>query len=471
MTAVALAPGAPMLRVAAAWGTTIVGVQLLDVGRDCVLGDVSGALASMPEGLAASGTPLRAVGGGWELDTRGAITGKLMLRGREENVLGLARTGAAVPVVPGDHGLIQYGLFSIFFQYTSPAEPMRGRAPLDPLAILSLFSSLVFHLGIIGLLIINWTPPEYHLPPELAPDLASQFHLNRALPEWQHAAVVGKDDKGGGGKDSKELGAKDTKKSGGGQKMAGNEGKGGLNGKEGHTELPGEIKPTTTYGGLSEALADTGTDIRKTLSEIRTVADALGGLNSNNIVLGSGPGTGLRGTGSGGGGVGAGVMFGSGTMSTGWGPGMGGGFGSGAGAGAGHGGGFGGGNGSGVGTGNGAGAGGSPGEHGVQGVGGGGAVHGGLSPEQIRRVVMAHQGALRACYEIEAQKDPTLRGGLAATWTIDAAGAVTSASVASSTIHNPRVEGCVVRQVRAWHFPASDGVSQATYPFSFGIGH
>ena len=106
----------------------------------------------------------------------------------------------------------------------------------------------------------------------------------------------------------------------------------------------------------------------------------------------------------------------------------------------------------------------------MQGAAGGGASHGGLSPEQIRRVVVAHRGALQACYEIEAQKDPTLRGGVTAAWTIDASGAVTSASQAGSTIHNARVEGCVLRQVRTWHFPSSDGVSQATFPFSFGIG-
>ena len=47
------------------------------------------------------------------------------------------------------------------------------------------------------------------------------------------------------------------------------------NDKNDHTELPGEIKPVTNYGGLSEALADTGTEIKKTLSEIQTVADAL----------------------------------------------------------------------------------------------------------------------------------------------------------------------------------------------------
>jgi hypothetical protein len=478
-----------VLRVAAVWGTTIVGMKLLATGEDCVLGEVPGALAAMPDGLTASAAPLRAVASGWELDARGAVNGTLTLRGRDENVVGLAQSGARVPVVPGDHGLLQYGAFAVFFQYTSAAPALTKRTSpwampfafllrslkADPLAGLSLFSSIVFHLGLIGLLIINWTPPPYQLPPELVSpeDYAERFGLKRVLPEMDPAMASKKDD-GGGGKGVKDPGAKDNKKQGGGQKIVGKEGKAGLNGKEDHTELPGEIKPTTHYGGLSEALADTGTEIRKTLNEIQTVADALGGLNSNNVVLGSGPGTGLHGTGSGGGGTGAGVMFGSGTMDTGWGPGTGGGFGSGTGgaagrgsggfAGGGSGNGTGGGNGSGNGTGNG------PGEHGLQG-GGSATVHGGLNAEQIRRVVVAHRGALQACYEIEAQKDPTLRGGVTASWTIDAGGAVTSATLAGSTIHNARVEGCVLRQVRGWRFPASEGTSQPTFPFQFGIGH
>jgi hypothetical protein len=484
--------GAPsqVLRVAATWGTTIVGIKLLERGSDCILGEVPGALAAMPEGLDAAPLPLRAVGGGWELDARGAVSGTLMLRGREENVLGVARAGAAVPVLPGDYGLIQYGLLSVFFQYTTPASALerKRRSPFvtpfvlfwrwmtdDPLVGLSLFSSVVFHLGLIGMLIINWTPDEYRLPPELVSpeDYAALFGLKRVLPEMEQAPPS-KDDNAGGGKGVKDPGAKDPKKQGGGQKIAGKEGKAGLNGKEDHSELPGEIKPTTNYGGLSEALADTGTDIKKTLSEIATVADALGGLNSNNVVLGSGPGTGLHGAGGGGGGTGAGVMFGSGTLNTGWGPGNGGGFGAGAGGPGGRGsGGFGGGgngNGAGGGNGNGSGGGNGPGEHGLQAAGGGVATHGGLSPEQIRRVVIAHRGALQACYEIEAQKDPSLRGGVTASWTIDPTGAVTSAAMAGSTIHNARVEGCVLRQVRTWHFPSSDGASQATFPFSFGIG-
>lgn len=459
----------PVLRVAAVWGTTIVGFALLERGRDCRLGDVPGALAPMPEGVGAAAAPLRAVSSGWELDARGAFSGLVTLRGREEDVVALARGGAAVPILPGDYGLIQYGLFSISFQYTGQPPPIRRRVPFDLLVALSLFSSLVFHLGIMGMLIINWTPPDYHLPPELVPDFASQFHLNRALAEWE-PPVAPKDERASGGNGPKDPGARDTKKQGGGQRIAGKEGKAGLNGKEERVELQGEPKTTTSYGGLTEALADTGTDIKKTLSEIRTVADALGGLRSSDLVLGAGSGTGLRGTASGGGGTGAGVMFGSGAMSTGWGRGSGGGFGAGAGGPGARGGGGVGNGGSGGGTGTGNGTGGGPGERGVQGGPAVGAAQGGLNPEQIRRVVIAHRGALQACYEIEAQKDPTLRGGVTVSWTIDPAGAVTSATLAGSTIHNPRVEGCVLRQVRSWHFPSSESASQATFPFSFGIG-
>jgi hypothetical protein len=449
-----------VLRVAAAWGTTIVGAKLLEPGQDCVLGDASNALAPHPDALQAPEMPLRAVGSGWELDARGALSGVLRLRGRDEDVLGLGRGGAPVPVVPGDYGLIQYGLFSVFFQYTSRPPAMGKRHSRLALPFIWLGRA-----WLMGLLIVNWTPPDYRLPPELVSpeEYAALFGLKRVLPEMEPAAP--KNDGGGAAKGPKDPGPKDTKKQGGGQKIVGKEGKAGLNGKEDHSELPGDIKPVTNYGGLSEALADTGTEIRKTLSEIQTVADALGGLSSANVVLGSGPGTGLHGVGAGGGGTGAGVMFGSGTLNTGWGQGMGGGFGTGGGHGAGGGGlgGTGGGTGTGTGTGSG------PGEHGVAG-GGAGVSHGGLSPEQIRRVVVAHKGALQACYEIEAQKDPSLRGGVTAAWTIDAGGSVTSATLVSSTIRNARVEGCVLRQVHNWHFPASEGSSQATFPFTFGIG-
>jgi hypothetical protein len=156
-------------------------------------------------------------------------------------------------------------------------------------------------------------------------------------------------------------------------------------------------------------------------------------------------------------------------MDTGWGRGSGGGYGSGTGGpgGPGHGGYGNGGSGGGTGTGNGPGGGESR-----IGIGAGApTAHGGLSPEQIRRVVMAHQGALRACYDSELARNPNLKGGVTMTWNIDPSGGVASAGVAGSTIGNERVSGCVLRQVKSWHFPVSESPTNvAAYPFKFGIG-
>jgi hypothetical protein len=98
------------------------------------------------------------------------------------------------------------------------------------------------------------------------------------------------------------------------------------------------------------------------------------------------------------------------------------------------------------------------------------ATKGGLSAEQIRRVVTAHQGSMRACYEVEASRNPNLRGGIVLSWQIQPDGAVSTASLVSSTLSNPRVEGCVLRQVRSWHFPTADTASEVgTYGFRFGV--
>ena len=93
----------------------------------------------------------------------------------------------------------------------------------------------------------------------------------------------------------------------------------------------------------------------------------------------------------------------------------------------------------------------------------------GLGPEPIRHVVVAHAGALQACYKIEAQKDSSLKGRVTLRWRVDEGGAVTSALVVGSTLQNAGVEGCVLREVRSWRFPTSDGISQVTFPFVFGI--
>jgi outer membrane biosynthesis protein TonB len=85
--------------------------------------------------------------------------------------------------------------------------------------------------------------------------------------------------------------------------------------------------------------------------------------------------------------------------------------------------------------------------------------------------VLAHLGAVRACYESEAQRNPSLKGGVTVQWTIDPTGGVSSATLGGSSLGNPRVEGCVVRQVKGWHFPSSETPTiVAGFPFKFGVG-
>jgi hypothetical protein len=453
------------LRVAAVWGTTVVALRTLKRGDSFAIGDGPGAAMPMPDGLEMSAIPVRAAQGGWELDPRGAIAGMMRLRGRQEDPVQLAKAGQPIAVMPGDYGLMQYGLFSVFFQYTTPADEIKGAFGLELLTLLALFSSTVFHIGMLGMVRTLMTPPPLNKPFELTnPDeYAARFGLHRATIE-EPPPTAQADDKGGSG--VKDPGAQDKKPQGGGQKMPDAAGRLGLRGDQKDTQLPGDVRPAQKLGGLSDVLNDeTGEEIRHTLKTIDTVANALSGLNSQNLVLGSGPGSALKGSGPGGGGNANGVAFGSGTLNTGWGPGNGGGYGGGNGGAGARGNGA---NGNGgTGTGNGKG----PAERavGVQAVGG--KSSGGLSPEQVRRVVMSHLGGVRACYESEAQRNPSLSGGVTVAWQIEPGGNVSSASVGGTTLNNARVEGCLVRQVRAWKFPTSETpTTVAGYPFKFAVG-
>ena len=451
-----------VLRVAAVWGTTVLSVKNLLVGESYTMGDGQASCMVMPDGLTASNSPVRAVSTGWELDARGVSGGLLKLRGRDEDPKRF--TDAPVVLMPGDWGLLQYGAFSLFFQFGPAPPPLSTKRRRDLLVGLSVVSSVVMHFGLFGLVRALTEPSPIPKPIELSKpeEIAARFGVERSFIEEPPKEVAGVDKTGGTG--VKDPGAQDSKKQGGGKKMADAEGKLGKNGKEDRTESTGEVR--NGLGGVSDVLAsETGAEIRHTLGTISSVAAALGGLNSANIVLGAGSGTGVKGIGPGGGGTGAGVPFGSGTLNTGWGVGSGGGFGAGAGGpgGAGKGGhGLGG-------TGKGDGQGAGTGERQVAVASGAGTGSGGLSPEQIRRVVMAHLGALRACYESEAERNPGLKGGVTVQWQITPEGTVSGASLENTSLGNARVEGCVVRQVKGWRFPSSPSASAVHWPFKFGM--
>ncbi len=437
-----------VLRVAAVWGTTVIALRTLYRGQSFLMGDGAGAVLPIPVGVEMSTAPIRASLGGWELDARGSLAGTLTLRGRPEDPTALARTGAAVPVMPGDHGLIQFGQLSIFFQYTPLLLPPSGRIRVDLLAGLALWSSVVLHVGVLGLLRALMTPTPLPRPLELTdPDeYAARFGIHRPMFQPPEPILDTGDDK-------KTPARASNDRSSGGPRSAANEGAHGARTfREPHLQ-PSHTRPSV--GGLAEVLeGDTGKEIQNTLKSIQTVSQALGGLDASKLVVGGGPGAGLKGGGSGGGGSAG--MYGAGPLQTG----------SGAGRGAGGGAG-----GTGAGAGGAGGTGATPGETKVGVTTGAAAAKGGLSADQVRRVVVAHMGALRACYETEALKNPSLKGGITVAWQIDPSGGVSSASVIGSNVGNGRLEGCVTRQVKSWKFPASDSpTTVASFPFKFGVG-
>jgi hypothetical protein len=464
----AATPPAPLpivLRTAAVWGTTVVGTRQLTAGQSMVVGELEGAVVAKPDGAHMPDFPIRAVANGWELDARGATGGVVYLRGRRENGADLGRSMAPFPIVAGDYGLIQYGpAFSVFFQFAHAAPAIKTRRRLDWPLLLAFLFAFISVLGALALIWAITTPPAIPKPLELtsAAELAVQFNLKTEEPEIP--PETGKDQEDDKGKGIKDPGAKDKKDMGGGKKMKEAEGQLGKQGKEDKTELQGEIR--NGLGGMAEALnSDVGDEVRKTLGTISSVADALGGLRSDNIVLGRGSGTGLKGSGPGGGGDSEGVPFGSGTLDTGWGPGRGGGFGRGSGGpgGAGEGGYGRGGRGGGEGTGN---DGSGTGEKKI--VGKDAPKSGqGLSPQQISRVVMSRYGAFRACYEAAAARDPSMSGSVSVSWSITPGGSVSSANIGGSSLGNPRVEGCIKRQFTRLSFPTADKPTNASWTFSF----
>lgn len=435
-------PVTKVLRVAAVWGTQVLAVRHLRPGQPLLMGDGRDALLAKPDGSGVPDQPVRAVGNAWELDPRGTTGGTVRLRGRDEDPTALGQAGGAIPLLPGDFGLLQYGQFAIFFQFTDPVVLAAGRPRLD-WGLLAAFAVALFSVG-GTLLALKQVTPEDALPKPLeltsAAELSRQLRLPPVPPPVETPS-------GGGDR------PKSDKPSGGGKAMAREEGKLGKRGPGPTTKIQGE-RPG--LGGMSEVLSGSvGQEVAETLGSISSVAAALGGLRSDQLVLGQGSGTGLRGSGPGGGGDGpGGVPYGSGSLDTGMG------------SGSGPGGPGGGGRGLGNGSGNGSGTGSGTGERSI-GAAKAAAPGQGLSPDAIQRVVMSRYGAFRACYDSAAAQDPSLSGTVSVSFKIAPGGSVQSANVAGSSLGNPRVEGCVLRQIKRLQFPAADKGSSATFPFAF----
>jgi hypothetical protein len=93
---------------------------------------------------------------------------------------------------------------------------------------------------------------------------------------------------------------------------------------------------------------------------------------------------------------------------------------------------------------------------------------GGLSKDQVMRVVRSHQAAIKYCFDKEFQRNPHLNGRIDLAWVIHSNGSVDRAKVARSAMNNDAVEGCMLRTLKGWQFPKADADTIVqSFPFFF----
>lgn len=428
-----------VLRTAALWGTFVVGSRELRPGQSLKMGHGDEALVPKPDRCPMADLPIRAVGSGWELDARGATGGVLHLRGRQEDPAVLGKSGAPIPIVAGDYGVVQYGSFSVFFQFAHAAPVPRTRWRPD-LGVLLAFLFAIVTLG-GGLMLLYMLYPRAELPKPLELTSPEELEVKYRFTPPPEPAPGGEAEGAAGAKNEQPKPAAGRAKRAPGPSTTNPQ-----------PRAPGTGAPSGLSAMTDVIQGQVGKEVLETLGTISSVSEALGGLGASGIVLGGQTGgLGLRASGAGGG-QGGQAVFGSGTLDTG--------FGSGAGL-AGHGRARMGQGGEGEGTGRGgerrlaAAAATAPGQ--------------GLSAEQISRVVRARSGAFRACYESAAARDPKLQGGITVSFSVSPAGSVT-ARIANSSLNNARVESCVLRTFNRLRFPTADKPTSANWPLVFRPG-
>ena len=93
---------------------------------------------------------------------------------------------------------------------------------------------------------------------------------------------------------------------------------------------------------------------------------------------------------------------------------------------------------------------------------------GSIDKDRVAKVINEHLQEVRACYEKELLKTPSLGGKVSLEWSIDTSGKVTTARTKSSTMNNAGVESCILGRIKTWVFPpARGGHVIITYPFQF----
>ena len=97
-------------------------------------------------------------------------------------------------------------------------------------------------------------------------------------------------------------------------------------------------------------------------------------------------------------------------------------------------------------------------------------IRGGMSREEVKRVIEQHLDEITYCYETALISNPSIKGKITMEWKILMSGKVGEVRIKSSTIKSPEIYSCIKAAIKTWQFPKPVGNEVVvSYPFIFDI--
>lgn len=422
------------LRLAYIWNGSLQADDVFRARRPLVIGTSAKAHYPVPDNVAVDELTLLEPGAdmGYTLNLSAQMGGDVWVGGKRHAVRDLAAQTQTVSLGPDDYGVITLGTVAFFFQHVNAAKDLPRSFVTAPAGLIaSVCLSLFVHVAafVMSFLVIREFPDRD--PVELPADLLARFLVTPPPDDlWEETPRSGDEDSGAFAERDEAAAAEESASSTGEPAP--------------RTEAPpsdpvaSSVRDLGTLGALAESNA-----VSRAL-DIPDIGDLLSGIGPSNSRGRSPFGMGPRGIGDGDGdGDGDGRIGANDDAFSmiGDGPGMGPPI--------------------------------PPGRMTTERVPmvtrGPGRFFGDyLSSRQIHRVVRRTQPAIRYCYEVEANRQPSLQGTVTVNWRIGLSGRVSGARIVSSSLRNGRAEGCILRQIRRMQFPEPDGGEvSVTFPFIF----
>ena len=95
-------------------------------------------------------------------------------------------------------------------------------------------------------------------------------------------------------------------------------------------------------------------------------------------------------------------------------------------------------------------------------------VEGGMSREQVKKVIDQHMDEIVYCYEMAISTAPGLAGKAVFEWTIKTSGKVGTVGIKSSDVRSDYLHSCIKDSIKGWQFPKpTHSEVTVSYPFLF----